>query len=267
MMNLRSIENIRRYHDFSYQLGSIPSVRWLKPGEIKDYENARNQTVKKLEAIDSNIELLLGKLEDEDVKLAVERAFYLKEEISSVKEIKFHTYLPQGKVQLQRDLIDMLASIAKAKKPIEDVKKEVGSIKLQAEWEVNPPIGTAKIDDEKTDLRLRGSLELYSGYLNACEHEFYKQILAAKLKSIIHEYHFFLLDKEIDGKETEPKLIEEGDYILNYSRLEGIIDEIYYRRGRDFLTECRKCWECLNGNEYSKPYLLEWEDVHPKIKA
>lgn len=270
MINLCSIESIRKRHDFILELGRIPAVEWLKPKQIEDYENVRNQIVKKLEVVDSNIELLLSELEDENIKLAVERAFYidyLDEEISSVKEIKFRPYLPQGKVQLQRYLIDMLTNIAKAEKPIENVKQEIGSIKFQAVWEVNPPIGTVTIDDEKTDLRLHDSLGLYSSYLNACEHEFYKQMLSAKLNLIIHEYHMVLFYEEVDGKNPKSKLIEEGDYILNYYRLVSLTDSIYYCRGRDFLNECKKCWRFLNGSEYSKPYLLKWEDVHPNIKT
>jgi len=267
MINLRSIESIKKYHNFTLELASIPAVEWLKPKRIEDYENARDQTVKKLEVIHSNIESMLGKLEDENIKLAIERAFYLDEEISSVKELKFRSYLPQGKVQLQRDLIDMLTTIAKAENPVEDIKQEVGSIKLQAEWEVNPPIGTVKIDDEKTDLRLQESLKLYSSYLNVCEHEFYKQMLAAKLRTIIHEYHMVLFYEEADGKKPKSKLIEEGDYILNYYRLGDLTDRIYYSRGRDFLTECKRFWEFLDGSEYSKGYLLKWEDVHPITKS
>lgn len=267
MINLRSIESIKKHHNFTLELASIPAVEWLKPKQIENYENARDQTVKKLEVIDSNIELMLGKLKDENIKLAIERTFYLDEEISSVKELKFRSYLPQGKVQLQRDLIDMLTSIAKGEKPVEDIKHEAGSIKLQAEWEVNPPIGTITINDEKTDLRLHDSLELYSSYLNSCEHEFYKQMLAAKLGSIIHEYHMVLFYEEANGKKPKSKLIEEGDYILNYNRLGGLTDRIYYNRGRDFLTECKKCWDFLDSNEYSKAYLLKWEDVHPTVKT
>jgi len=267
MINLHSIESIKKHHNFTLELASIPTVEWLKPKQIEDYENARDQTVKKLEVIDSNIELMLGKLKDENIKLAIGRAFYLDEEISSVKELKFRSYLPQGKVQLQQGLIDMLTSIAKEEKPLENIKHEAGSIKLQAVWEVNPPIGTITIDDKKTDLRLHDSLELYSSYLSACEHEFYKQMLAAKLGSIVHEYNMVLFYEEVDGKRPEHKLIEEGDYILNYNRLSGLTDRIYYSRGRDFLTECKKCWDFLDGNEYSKTYLLKWEDVHPITKS
>ncbi|NIO44723.1 MAG: hypothetical protein GTN36_04180 [Candidatus Aenigmarchaeota archaeon] len=268
MIELRSIGRIRKNHNFARELASIPVADWMTSKQLEDYDKTKKQTLEKLEVIDGNIELLLSKLEDENLRLAIKRAFYLDKEVSFFKEVGFREYLPQGKVQIQYDLIDMLVRMASGERPLaKDSNQKKKEREFQKEWKANPKIGTVKIDDRKTEQRLQNSLELFSDYLNACEHEFYKQTLAAKLRSIIHEYHMLLWHEEHEGKEVESKLIEEGDYILNYYHLGDITDRIYYWRARDFLVGCRDCWNFLHGNEHSRKYLLKWEDIYPEIKV
>jgi hypothetical protein len=76
----------------------------------------------------------------------------------------------------------------------------------------------------------------------------------------------FLEELEFNGKKPKFKLIDEDDYLLNYRGLIGIASTIYYRHARDYFTECKKFWDFLDGNEYSKKYLLRFEDVHPGVK-
>jgi hypothetical protein len=166
-------------------------------------------------------------------------------------------------VQIQRDIIKKLMTVSKGK-PVRDINQEIGAIKFQAEWEVNPKIGIVSVDDRKTEMKLRNSLGLFSGYLNACEHEFYKQMLNAQLDHIMHYYNMALQDAEFRSEKAEPKLMSEGDRF--YYHWENILDQIYYSRARDYLVECRDMWNFLDGNEYTKKYLLRMEDVHPKLK-
>jgi len=204
---------------------------------------------------------------NENIRLALGRAFHLDGELSSVKELKFYKHLPQGRVQIQHDLIETLVGVAKGEKSWDkDIDQEMKKYELQGMWEANPKIGTITIDSKETELRLQGSLGLFSDYLNTCEHEFYKQALSAKLGTILHEYNMMLWYDEHEGKKTESKLIKEGDFLLTYSKLTGLTDEIYYRRGRDFLGECKKWWDFLDDNKYSKVCLLRFEDIHPQIK-
>jgi hypothetical protein len=261
MLSLSSIASIRKQHNFAIDLGSIPTVEWMRPEE-KDYEKAVKQTVQKLEAVDDNIETIIRK-PDENMRLALGEAKYLNRKVS-VSELRLPSYLPQGKVQIQRDIIRKLMNVAKEKTPVRDINQEIGAIKFQAEWDVNPKIGTVKIDDKEVDLRLRNSLGLFSGYLNACEHEFYKQMLNAQLEHILHYYSMALESAEFRGEKVEPKLMVEGDRF--YYHLENVLDKIYYSRARDYLVECRDLWSLLDGNEYTKGYLLRMEDVHPSIK-
>jgi len=256
MLKIHSIENIKKHHNFVDELRATPAINWVMSEQLKDYNKILAQTVKKLEVVDNNLELIISK-PDENIKLALGRAYHLDREIS-VRELRFPTYLPQGKVQLQRDLIKKLVKVAKSKKSTGDINREINELMLQGEWDANPKIGIVLIDDKETELRLHNSFKLFSRYLNACEHEFYKQALAAKLFSILHEYHIL-----IEGDKPEPKLMGIGDYILNYSHLGGVTDSIYYHRAHDYLVECKDFWGFLDKNEYTRKYLLRMEDIHP----
>jgi len=267
MLKLRSIETIRKGHNFVDELCAMPAVEWATPKQLEDYDNALNQTVGKLRTIDSNVELIISN-PDENIRLALRDAYYLERGIS-VKELKFPKYLPQGKVQIQRDVIRLMVKVAKGKESVaKDINKEINETLLQGEWDANPKIGVASIDDKETELRLHNSLKHFTRYLNACEHEFYKQALATQLNHILHYYHMVLQDAEFrEGKKPQSKLIEEGNYILNYSNLENVTDAIYYHRARDYLVECRDFWSFLDGNEYSRRFLIRMEDVHPGLKT
>lgn len=260
MLKLRGIETIRKQHNFVVELSSIPAVDWMKPGQT-DYDEAIKQTVGRLEVVDNDIETMISK-SDENMRLALGDANYSGKEIY-VRELRFPSYLPRGKVQLQRDVIRKLVKVAKGK-PVRDLSQEIEAIKFQAEWEVNPKIGIASIDDKETELRLRNSLRIFSGYLNACEHEFYKQILNAQLDNIFHHYHMLLQDAEFRNEKAEPRLMSYEDRFFYH--WENILDRIYYSRAMDYLVECRNMWNFLNENEYSKGYLLRMEDVHPGLK-
>ncbi len=261
MIQISSIDTIRKYHDFNWELLTIPAVGWMAPEEIEDYKQTIEVAVKKIEAIDSNLELLLGDL-DEHVALAVQWAFSLEEPVSSAKEFRLKKYPPQGKVQIQRDSIEHLIAVGRGEETsFETVQEEIGADKFKALWEVNPKIGKIKIDDEEVELNLQESLGHFLTYLNACEHEFLKQFLATNLRRLLHQYHFFIMsDLERKGQEVERKLINDSDYLLNYSRLGRVVDEIYYRRAKSFLYECGSLWNFLNTSEFSSPYLLEDED-------
>jgi hypothetical protein len=259
MIELRSVGNIKKSHNFEADLLSIPFAQWPNP-KSEDYNTAKRDLIKKLKYIDGNIELLLGNIKDEKLRWAVNRAFYAGKEIRSLKDLNFLPYLPPGKVQLQIGLIEMLEEIAKSKKPEEKPEHEINSIMMQGEWEANPLIGKVKIDGKDTKMRLHDSLGFYMGHLKACEHEFYKQMAVGKLDFITHEYDMLAMD------EKEKKFIDMGDYILNYSNLVGVEDMIYYRRARDFLSECENCWDFLKDSEYSKKYLLRSDDIKEIFK-
>ena len=262
MLKLRSVDAIRRHHIFAKELQAIPAVEWIKSEE--NYDKALSETAKKLETIDNDIETIIRR-PDEDMKLALGRAFYQEKE-TSVRDFKFPRYLPQGKVQLQRDLIRKLMSVAKNKKSIaRDLNQEMGECVFQGEWEANTRIGIVAIDGKETELKLRKSLGLFSGYLNVCEHEFYKQMLNANLEHILHYYRMLLQDAEFSGKKVEPKLMSGEDRFYYYP--ENILDRIYYSRARDYLVECRDMWEFLNGSNFTKKYLITMEDVHPRLKG
>lgn len=263
MLKLRSVDTIRKRHTFAIDLGSIPVIQWTEPDEIKNYDELFNQKVEELEAFDKDIERIIRN-PDENMQIALGRANYLESRIY-VRELKFHKHLPQGKVQIQRDMIQELIGIARGKKSIAgDLNQEMNECVFQGEWEANPRIGVVEIDGNETKLRLRKSLGYLLRYLNACEYEFYKQIVNAQLDHISFCYHMLLQDAEFRGEKVKPKLMDERDRF--HYRFENVLDRIYYFRARDFLAECTNMWNFLDGNEYTKKYLLRMEDIHPNLK-
>jgi hypothetical protein len=264
MLKLRSVDTIRKQHTFSSDLSSIPAVEWMKPEETR-YEIALDNTVEKLKVVDRNIETIIRN-PDEDMQIALAEAKYLENKVR-VRDLRFPSYLPQGKVQLQRDIIKKLLSVAMGKKSIaRDLNQEMNECVFQGEWESNPRIGSVMIDDKETELRLRNSLGLFSGYLNLCEHEFYKQAMNSQLRNILYHYHMLLEFADIRGeKKVEPKLMGEREMLFYNS--EDILDRIYYRRARDYLFECDNMWSFLNKNDFTKKYLLRMEDVHLGLKS
>lgn len=263
MLKLRSVDTVRNQHNFIFDLSSIPAVEWMKPEQTKDYEEVRRQTAAKLESVDNDIESIIRK-PDENMRIALRDAIYL-DNPTYVKGLRFPAYLPQGKVQIQRDIIKKLVGMTSGKKSFaRDLNQEMSECVFQGEWESNPRIGTIVIDDKETELRLRKSLGLFSGYLNKCEHEFYKQAINAKLDNIMHYYDMALEDARFRGEKVEPKLISlENRFYYNF---EDVLDRIYYSRARDYLSECDTMWGFLDGSYYTKKYLIRMEDIHPGLK-
>jgi hypothetical protein len=253
MIDISSVESVRRGHTFENELGSIPIVDWPVPKA-----ECKAEFVKNLKYLDGKIEVLLSDIKDEDLRIAVQRAFYSDEPIRSVKDVMFIPYLPQGKVQFQLGLMDEMKRARE--RPVTDAASELGLIALQTEWEVNPVIGEVKIDGTATKPRLQESLGLYRGHLKACEHEFYKQMASSKLGLVTHEFDMLMIP---NGRK---KFIDPGDFILDYSKMEGLQDQIYYRWARDYMAECSKCHQFLDRNEFSKKYLIEQEDVRKLMK-
>lgn len=263
MQNLRSVEEISKTHTFERDMSSIPITEWMNPRETRSYEEVLKQKVEELEILDKDIETIISN-PDENMRIALGDANYLEKEIR-VSELKFPSYLPQGKVQIQRDLIRKLSNIAKVKNPpLKDVNQEIGAIRFQSEWEVNPKIGTVSIDGNESVLMLKDSLKLFKNYLNACEHEFYKQSINAQFDRILHYYGMTLESAEFRGEKAKSQLLKSRDAF--YSHPVDLLDRIYYSRARDFLSECDVVWSFLDGNEYTKKYLIRMEDIHPKLK-
>ncbi|OGI11636.1 hypothetical protein A3K64_00775 [Candidatus Micrarchaeota archaeon RBG_16_36_9] len=264
MLKLNSVETIRKQHTFVSDLSSIPTVEWMKPGET-DCEISLGNTLEELKVIDKDIETIIRK-PDEDMQIALGEAKYLENKLH-VRDLRFPSCLPQGKVQLQRDIIKELLSVAIGKKSIaRDLDQEMSECAFQGEWESNPRIGKVMVDDKETELRLRNSLGLFSGYLNSCEHEFYKQAINSQLRNIMYHYHLLLEFADIKGeKKAKSKLMEEKEMLFH--NFEGVLDRIYYSRARDYLFECDSMWSFLNKNDFTKKYLLKMEDVHPGLKS
>jgi hypothetical protein len=262
MINLRSIENIKKDHDFSKELLSIPAVDWATSQELEDYKTVLTQTAGKLEDIDKNIELTLND-QDENIRIAVSRSFRLDNTVSSVRELKFPPYLPQGKVQIQLGIIKVLTDVAKGKDSLGDEpQQKENDKKIQKVWKANPIIGSVIIDDKKNEMRLQESIDLFSKYLKECEYQFLKQRMNSKLETILDIYRRLIEDVEFyDEKKIEPKLMDVWKFSFkSYSRLSDIADTIYYRRATSFLVECRDCSDFLNKNENSKIYLMKKGD-------
>ena len=247
MRNFQSVEAIRKRRTFKRDIGMIPAADWMTEEQMKNSEKAYEEAVKSLEVVDSNLEVLLG-------------------------ELKVPMGLPFGRVQVQIDLIDSLMKIAKGETPhTEDASKEIGEIRLQAEWDANPKITVVSIDDATTELRLRNSLGIFLGYLKASEHEFYKQWLTPKLGNILHEYEMLRqTDKTIWGKEEDPSLsLTWSDFMFNdaVGKAIYVLSTVYYNRAMSYLTEVRDFWEVLHGSEFSRKYLIEFDEIIELAKA
>jgi hypothetical protein len=261
MLELRSVNSIRKQHTLANGLSAIPSIEWMKSGE--DYDKAFAEKVKELKVVDMDIETIV-RSSDENVRTAIGNASYVGKDVR-VRDIRFPEYLPRGKVQVQRDLINELIKVSKGKKSLaRDLNQEMNECVFQGEWEANPIIGIVKIDDNETELKLRNSLGLFSGYLNSSEHEFFKQAINAKLDTIMHYYRMALQDAEFRGEKVKPTL-KLGDRIFSYN-FEGVLDKIYYSRAMDYMVECRDMWSFLDGNQYTKKYLIRMSDIHPGLK-
>jgi len=269
--NFQSVEAIRKRHTFQRDIGMIPAADWMTTEQMKDLEKSYEEAVKSLEVVDKDLEVLLGELKDENLQLAFGRAYYV-DRLSSARELKVPMGLPFGRVQVQIDLIDSLMKIAKGETPhTEDASKEIGEIRLQAEWDANPKIDVVSIDDATTELRLRNSLGIFLGYLKASEHEFYKQWLTPKLGNILHEYEMLRqTDKTIWGKEEDPSLsLTWSDFMFNdaVGKAIYVLSTVYYNRAMSYLTEVRDFWEVLHGSEFSRKYLIEFDEIIELAKA
>jgi hypothetical protein len=73
-----------------------------------------------------------------------------------------------------------------------------------------------------------------------------------------------LQSAEFRGEKVESQITKDRDAF--YSRPVDLLDRIYYSRARDFLSECDVMWTFLDGNEYTKKYLIRMEDIHQKLK-
>jgi len=267
MRKFFSVETIRKMHTFERDIGLVPAYNWMTPEQKENPEETINQTLERLEIVDKNLEVLLGELEDENLQLALGRAYHAEK--LSAREMKFNSYLPAGRVQLQIGMIETLARIAKGETtPDEDVKREVGGIRLQAEWDANPKIGAVSIDEKITELYLRNSLNIYLGYLRACENEFYKQALSFKLDKILEHYEMF---REVDRENAVPAVLSltYSDFMFDDSmmRISYILDSIYYNRAISYLMMCKGFWNVLSESEYTKKYLFDLEEYVNLVKA
>jgi len=265
MRNFQSVEAIRKHHTFQRDIGMVPAADWMTAEQMKDFEKSYEQAAKSLEVADKDLEVLLGELKDENLQLALGRAYYM-DRLSSARELKFPIYLPAGRVQAQIGLIDSLMSIAKGEAPhTEDVSKEIGEIKLQAEWDANPKIAAVNIDDATTELRLQNSLETFLDYLKASEHEFYKQWLTPRLGNILREYEMLRQsDKTIWGKEEAPSLsLTHSDLLFNeaVNKIVYVLSTVYYNRAMSYVTEVRDFWDVLHGSEFTRKYLIEFDEI------
>ena len=271
MLELQSVSSLKRGQSFEWDLSTIAYSSWPKSEkQPKDYDAEFKQTIENLEAIDKNLEFILQPIEDENIQLALTRAFYSDNKISNIKEaLHFQYYLPQGRVQVQQEMLRTFIWVAKGKDELETFEQEVSAHKFKVPWEENPKIGSIKLDNKPKELRLREALSLFSKYLVACEHEFYKQMLALKFDSIMHEYDFLLNDAKILGEKIDRKLTVPGtpkDLRYAFHALNGITDGIYYRRGRNFLSIISTFYNFLSKNEFTELYLLTMEDLFPKLK-
>jgi hypothetical protein len=164
-------------------------------------------------------------------------------------------------------MIDYFTGVAKGKVKLKDFNMRLGACEFQAAWEVNPKVCTIAMEGEEKDLRLHESLGLFYKYLTACEHEFYKQMLSNKFEKILFDYERQLGDARWRKEKPERKLPEHGliEPAYNYKMM-GLTDNIYYRRGRDYLFECDKFWIMLGKNQFSAKYLLNDGDVAIALK-
>lgn len=264
MINFRDVDNIKEQHDFRREIMSIPAVKWVGERDIGNYDIILNETVEKIETIDGNLELIISEKEDEGIKYALARAYHSQEPIT-IQDLVFRPVLPCGRVQTQRKIIENLSEIADGKEPeTETLDQELGLDRIRAIWEVNPTIGTLAIDYEERKVNLRDALKIFLGYLEPSEHNFLKQALSDKLNILLHDYDMLLLDSERWGEKFERKLITHGDFLLNHYRLGNIRDHIYYRRAMDFMSEIKKIYNFLDGNEFSNDYLLRIDDLKPE---
>jgi len=274
MEKLRSIDRIKNSHSFQSDLKTIPAVDWMEEGSLDNYEAALYETLEKLETIDTMLEILLKGPEDKRLKTAVAEIFG-KDTYTSIKEvIIFQKYFPlQYHVQKEKDLLDTLIAIGRRDEyegEFEDVNEDV-KILLQSEWEVNPKISNITIDESDMELNLQDTFTLLRSYLEASEHEFYKQATLARLDEILDQY--LRLVKASQPLFRRPKKGPKGyielkftDYKNQYTKFEHILDGIYYSRGRDYLIECVKLKKTMNENEFTKKYGLLLVDLKEFIQ-
>jgi len=245
-MNLRSIETIK--------------------GEIENYEQVFKETVEILKKIDNALEKLIID-PDENMQYAL-RDTYHTDEPTTISELYFPHYLPQGKMQYQRQFILDLNEIAKGNSKL-DVDEKLTEY-LQTVWKSNPLLGTIKIDGTENKMKVQQSLDLLTKYLSASEHEFWKQWLSAKFDRILHEYDMLLQnDETFHDIKYDNKLVDYSKWMLDrsYARARRITDAIYYRRAKDYIPEITGMWKFLDQNEVTKPWLLRMEDFHPNLKS
>lgn len=292
MHELRSIDTIKRMHTFYRDLMMLPAANYMSEEELEVvrtgvYEDARAVTLEiseKLSALDTILEIFMAEPEDENIRRSVAYAMGM-DEYSSVKEYFHFVYAfpPAYQAQGKKRLLDKLISVARKDEydgEFEDIDETI-RISIEAEWEVNPKIAVVKMDKSETELKFQDLLVLMRNYLEASEHERYKQLLVRRLEEIFDDYLItYKTYKDLDiFQEFKSPFEESGGrprkymelkligYKENYGRFENALDFAYHHRAKDYLREFETLREIMVESEFTRKYYNLLDTVPPMPKS
>ncbi len=264
MIELDSVGAIGRYHTFASHLKSMPAVGWMSDKGLKDYDASASKRIEEMRAVDNTIEEMIMK-PSEDMRALIGKTFN-EGRPAYVRELEFDKrFFPlQRVIQLQREFMTEMVELSSGKKSFaRDIDSEMKECEFQGVWESNPRIGTVSIDGREREMRVRNSLDMSLGYLNMCEHELYKQAINANLNIIRIMKNAARQGVEI--KNTDIRLrARKGTKA--YFNLENVMDGFYFSRANDYSSGFRSMRGLLEGNEYTRGYVLTKEEMTKFLK-
>ena len=284
MMELRSPDSIRNLHSIRSDMSCLPVTQILMDQDPpKNWEALLEKEIEKAEALDGVIEVLVAGPSDPKLndalceELRKDRYTSLKESMSFSKTSGFAYH-----AQREKELVDMLVNLARKDFEPEEAKglDEEGVEWLQAGWEVNPNVARVSVDGAEADFRFQDAFNCLARYHERAEHEFYKQGIVPRLNMSFMLYHFAHWNEDaeqvLEGETTrvkayskEPKKLVPKDIELEYrekfGKLERVLDFVYYTRALDYLRECTKVKEIMNGSQFTQQYALLFVDLKDNL--
>lgn len=284
MMELRSPDSIRNSHSIRSDIPRMPVTQVLMDSNPpKNWEALLEKEIEKAEALDGVIEVLVAGPNDPKLNEALceelrkDRYTSLKESMSFSKMA-----ITAHHAQSEKRMADMLINLARGDfEPEESEGIGEEAIEwLQAGWEVNPNVARVSVDGAEADFRFQDAFNCLARYHERAEHEFYKQGIVPRLDMSFMLYHFEHWDDDaeriLEGETArvkayskEPKKLVpkdiEFEYRKKFGKLERVLDFVYYTRALDYLRECTKVKEIMNGSQFTQQYALLFVDLKDNL--